>query len=101
MNRFENQIAPIVGEGLYSEGIRILQVNLGLRCNQVCAHCHVDASPERSELMEWPVMARVIELAESNKTGMIDLTEGARAAEKLGPALNRRRRRPGLGLARR
>ena len=56
MNRFEKRIAPITGQGLYSDDIDIIQVNLGLRCNQMCTHCHVDASPERSELMEWPVM---------------------------------------------
>jgi len=77
MNRFEKRIAPITGQGLYSDDIDIIQVNLGLRCNQMCTHCHVDASPERSELMEWPVMERVIELAEGNKPGMIDLTGGA------------------------
>lgn len=77
MNRFENRIEPIVGEGLYSEGIRILQVNLGLRCNQVCAHCHLDASPDRREAMGWATMEHVIDVARSIQPETVDLTGGA------------------------
>jgi radical SAM/Cys-rich protein len=77
MNRFEDRIASITGDGLYSESINVLQVNLGLRCNQVCAHCHVDASPERTEVMEWPTMEHLIEVARSVQPDYVDLTGGA------------------------
>ena len=32
--------------------VRILQVNIGKRCNQACSHCHVESSPFRKENME-------------------------------------------------
>ena len=47
MNDFETRVQEIVGDGLHSLGIEILQVNLGLRCNQECSHCHLEASPQR------------------------------------------------------
>ena len=31
--------------------LEILQINVGYMCNQVCAHCHVDAGPDRKEIM--------------------------------------------------
>jgi hypothetical protein len=43
MNDFEKQIAGISGDGLYSQKIETLQVNLGLQCNQQCTHCHLEA----------------------------------------------------------
>jgi uncharacterized Fe-S cluster-containing radical SAM superfamily enzyme len=42
----------LVGEGPLKSGkIEILQVNVGKMCNQVCKHCHVDAGPDRKEIM--------------------------------------------------
>ena len=77
MNHFEEKIAPVTGSGLYSQNIEILQINVGLRCNQACAHCHVNASPQRSEVMEWPTMERVLETARNVKPLSIDITGGA------------------------
>jgi len=76
-NLFEEKIASITGEGLFSEGIKIVQVNLGLRCNQACSHCHVDASPQRTERMEWPTMERILDTAETLRPSLVDLTGGA------------------------
>jgi radical SAM/Cys-rich protein len=76
-NHFEETIAPITGEGLYSHDLEVLQVNVGLRCNQSCAHCHVEASPERTEIMDWTTMSLISELAESIQPAVIDLTGGA------------------------
>ena len=36
---------------LRANGIEVLQINVGKRCNQTCAHCHVDAGPDRQEVM--------------------------------------------------
>ena len=74
MNDFERQIAGIKGEGLYSVNIETLQVNLGLLCNQQCAHCHLEASPGRNEIMEWPVMGLVLEAAKRARCQLVDLT---------------------------
>jgi radical SAM/Cys-rich protein len=74
---FEQQIAGITGGGLYSHQIEILQINLGLRCNQQCVHCHLNASPSRKEMMDWPVMKRVFEAAGNSFCRLVDLTGGA------------------------
>jgi radical SAM/Cys-rich protein len=77
MNDFEKQIAKINGEGLHSVNIETLQVNLGFLCNQQCAHCHLEASPQRDEVMGWDVMELVLEAARSARCQLIDLTGGA------------------------
>jgi radical SAM/Cys-rich protein len=77
VNDFEKQIAGINGEGLHSVKIETLQVNLGLLCNQRCAHCHLEASPQRDEIMEWDVMELVLKAAKSARCQLVDLTGGA------------------------
>jgi len=77
MNDFEKKIVGVEDGGLYSMNIETLQVNLGLRCNQRCTHCHLEASPERHEMMAWPVMESVFEAAKSSHCGLVDLTGGA------------------------
>jgi radical SAM/Cys-rich protein len=77
MNSFEKAIEPISGQGLYSQGVDILQVNLGPRCNQQCAHCHLEASPQRMEGMEWPTMEWVLRVARDVRCQLVDLTGGA------------------------
>jgi len=77
MNDFEKKITEANGNGLHCLEIETLQVNLGLRCNQQCNHCHLEASPHRSEMMEWPTMRLVLEAARSFGCGRIDLTGGA------------------------
>ncbi len=77
MNEFERRVQKTFGEGLHSLGIEILQVNLGLRCNQECSHCHLEASPQRGEAMGWPVLERVLETARALKPSLVDLTGGA------------------------
>jgi len=77
MNDFENKIAKFGHQGLQSREIEILQVNLGLRCNQQCIHCHLEASPLRTEMMDWPVMELILEAAKSTNCQLVDLTGGA------------------------
>ena len=40
----------------------VLQLNIGLYCNQACSHCHVESSPLRTEAMDDATAARCIEL---------------------------------------
>lgn len=55
-----------------------LQVNLGKRCNQACRHCHVDAGPTRTEMMDERTADRVLWLLERNPgLTQLDLTGGA------------------------
>ena len=57
--------------------VETLQANLGYRCNQACLHCHVAASPKRSEAMDWPTMALLLEFARRQRVETLDLTGGA------------------------
>ncbi len=77
VNNFEKQIAKISGEGLHSLKVKTLQVNLGLQCNQQCSHCHLEASPQRKEMMKWPTMKLILESAKCVPFQLVDLTGGA------------------------
>ena len=77
LNDFEKQIAGMSSGGLHSQKIDTLQVNLGLRCNQQCSHCHLEAGPLRKEMMEWPVMELILKAAEGSRCRLVDLTGGA------------------------
>jgi len=57
--------------------IEILQINLGKLCNQVCEHCHVDAGPDRTEIMTKVVLEACVEAAKQPSIHTIDLTGGA------------------------
>lgn len=54
-----------------------LQVNLGYRCNQSCLHCHVNAGPQRSEMMSRETVADVLAFLEVSGVKRLDLTGGA------------------------
>ncbi len=81
---------------LEAEGVQVLQVNVGKLCNQTCAHCHVDAGPDRTEIMTRETAEQVIELLRRHPIPTLDLTGGA-------PELNPEFRwlvREGRGLGR-
>ena len=54
-----------------------LQVNVGYRCNQTCVHCHVDASPYRTEEMSAEVVEVVLAFLERQRVATLDITGGA------------------------
>lgn len=54
-----------------------LQVNLGYRCNQSCLHCHVNAGPNRTEMMARETIDLVLEVLERRRISTLDLTGGA------------------------
>ncbi len=58
-------------------GIDILQVNVGKMCNQTCKHCHVDAGPDRTEIMTQTTMQQCLDVLIENDIPCIDLTGGA------------------------
>ena len=47
---------------LCATGIDVLQINMGRRCNLSCRHCHVDAGPQRTEIMSKPVLKKCLEI---------------------------------------
>ncbi len=59
-------------------GMEIFQVNVGKMCNQVCRHCHVDAGPDRKEIMTRETMQLCIYVLKKNPSfKTVDLTGGA------------------------
>jgi radical SAM/Cys-rich protein len=54
-----------------------LQVNLGYRCNQACFHCHVNASPDRKEMMDGGTVDLVLRVLEARSLATLDITGGA------------------------
>jgi radical SAM/Cys-rich protein len=77
MNEFERRVGDTPGNGLHAADIRIIQLNLGLRCNQQCTHCHVEASPHRSEAMDWSIMEQIVQIAGRVRPELVDLTGGS------------------------
>ena len=57
--------------------LEILQINLGYMCNQVCAHCHVDAGPDRKEIMTTETMQQCLDVIKKTEAHTLDLTGGA------------------------
>jgi len=87
MNEFDQKIAKITGSSLQSAEISVIQVNLGLLCNLACSHCHLFCSPRRKEMMDWPTMGKVVEIARSlSSCRLVDLTGGS---PELVPDFNR------------
>ncbi len=57
--------------------LEIFQINVGYMCNQVCKHCHVDAGPDRKEIMTRETMGQCLEVMRSQQIKTVDLTGGA------------------------
>lgn len=68
----------LVGEGPLSGGkVEIMQINIGKMCNQVCKHCHVDAGPDRKEIMNRETMKMCVDILKQTDIPTVDLTGGA------------------------
>ena len=74
---FDEVLARHGGEPLAVSEVRVLQVNVGKLCNQTCAHCHVDAGPDRRESMSEATAAMVVELLRRHPIPTLDITGGA------------------------
>ena len=73
---FENTIANIDRQLLQFKGLQTLQVNLGNRCNQSCAHCHVQAGPDGQKIMSREVMKKIIVFLQKHEGLVVDVTGG-------------------------
>lgn len=62
---------------LHRTRLDTLQVNLGYRCNQTCLHCHVNAGPNRTEMMDDTTLALVLDVLRTRQMKALDLTGGA------------------------
>lgn len=65
------------GLELVSAAIDTLQVNIGKLCNQACKHCHVDASPRRTEIMTRETVEACLKVLQKYKIPTLDITGGA------------------------
>ncbi len=57
--------------------VSTLQINVGLLCNQVCKHCHLEAGPTRHEVMSKETIRQVVVFAKKHHFDCIDITGGA------------------------
>lgn len=62
---------------LMPTNLEIFQVNMGKMCNQTCKHCHVDAGPDRREIMTRETMETILKVLATSTTHTVDLTGGA------------------------
>jgi radical SAM/Cys-rich protein len=70
-------LLPTRFPALSRDRLRVLQVNLGYRCNQSCQHCHVAAGPTRTEVMGRDTIDRALDFARRAGVETLDLTGGA------------------------
>jgi MoaA/NifB/PqqE/SkfB family radical SAM enzyme len=78
MNSFDKKLSSTNNYPLKAEDISALQVNMGYKCNLSCTHCHVEASPDRTEEMSIETVIKIIEiLAENDEITTVDITGGS------------------------
>ncbi len=73
---FETRL-ELEGAQLRRESLDIVQVNVGKLCNQACVHCHVEAGPNRTEVMSQAMAELVIDFVRAAGAKTVDLTGGA------------------------
>ncbi len=76
MNLFEQKLAAN-GQTLNRAWLETLQINVGRKCNQACHHCHVEAAPWRTEMMNARAARRIGGWITSHRPKTVDLTGGA------------------------
>ena len=74
---FGEALAQAGQSPLRAAAVSILQINVGKRCNQTCRHCHVDAGPDRTEVMTPAVVDACLRFLETSDIPTIDITGGA------------------------
>ncbi|NQX86199.1 MAG: arsenosugar biosynthesis radical SAM protein ArsS [Flavobacteriaceae bacterium] len=74
---FKTKIAETNQFPLKPKPLEILQINVGYMCNLVCKHCHVDAGPDRKEIMTRKTMTQCIAVIKATGAHTLDLTGGA------------------------
>jgi radical SAM/Cys-rich protein len=77
MTKFEEKLDDIGLLPLKPTGIEIFQINLGYMCNMTCKHCHVDAGPDREEIMSKETLQYCLDALKGSDIETVDLTGGA------------------------
>jgi radical SAM/Cys-rich protein len=68
----ESQLFPLT-----ANGIEILQINFGKRCNQSCKHCHVEAGPKRTEMIKRETLETCLNILKVSNISTVDITGGS------------------------
>ncbi len=75
---FSSKIKESGWNGIQPAGLDVFQLNIGKLCNQTCAHCHVDAGPDRKEEnMDRATLEKCLEIIERYNFKTVDITGGA------------------------
>lgn len=74
---FDESLAAHGMRALRPLELRVLQVNVGRMCNQTCKHCHVDAGPDRTEIMTRDTMQHCLRAIKQSGIAVVDVTGGA------------------------
>jgi radical SAM/Cys-rich protein len=74
---FKEKLSTLGFYPLRPTGLEIFQVNIGYMCNQVCKHCHVDAGPDRKEIMTRETMQQCLDVLVNTPVHTLDITGGA------------------------
>ncbi len=74
---FRNTLEESGCAPLTPAGIDVLQINIGYVCNLFCRHCHVDAGPDRREMMTRQTMLQCLDALFNSTITTIDITGGA------------------------
>ena len=77
LTRFETNLKKSNLYPLTAVDINVFQINIGKMCNQVCKHCHVDAGPDRKEIMTRETMKLCLDAIDQTRCSTVDLTGGA------------------------
>lgn len=74
---FETTMAKAGLTPLHATGITVFQINVGKLCNQTCRHCHVDAGPDRQEMMMRETAEHCVRALAKTDIPTVDITGGA------------------------
>jgi radical SAM/Cys-rich protein len=75
--RFADKLAAVQLYPLRPTRIEIFQINVGKMCNQTCKHCHVDAGPDRKEIMTRETLQQCLDMLARHDIPTVDITGGA------------------------
>lgn len=84
MSEFARSVSEISIDAMRAARIDTLMINVGLRCNMACSHCHQSSSPSRTETMSLALVEQVAQVADRIRPSLVDITGGA---PELQPAL--------------
>ena len=73
---FQSKLSSTASVEFKATALDIFQINLGYMCNMTCAHCHVDAGPDRQEIMQRSTLEYCLEAIRRAGATTIDLTGG-------------------------